>query len=388
MEVRKGIVDCSPADVGYDGSRLDAVDAFFTRMIEQGIIFGVSYRLARRGKTFAAAALGSRHYQKPEILMQPDSGFSIASQTKLFPAVAIQMLVEDGLVSVEDRVAKYIPQFDGAPYDEITLIHLLTHTSGLYPEGSIPDKHHIGAFGLIERQFEKDGMETDWIAAGLSSGLRRPPGTEWQYCSFGIAVLGAVIEKVTGVKSEDFILGRICKPLGMTGTTFCMTKDMARNAVVFGEWNEKTIEKVERGEKREMGMWDLIPPVAGGLFSNTADMVRFGSMLQNGGKLGDARILGRKAVESMTEHRLFDVPDRCWGSVENDRSYGLGVDMRRYPGSLTSHGTYFHEGAGHSVLIADPAEGMVCSCVYPWGPDDWNNDCNGRLYNVMWSGLY
>jgi CubicO group peptidase (beta-lactamase class C family) len=378
MKIIQGSVECAPADIGYDAVRLDAVNAFFARMIENKAIHGVSYRIARRGKTFAAAALGSRHYKDPGKLMQPDTGFYIASQTKMFTAVAIQMLVEDGLVSVEDRVAKYIPQFDGAPYDGITLIHLLTHTSGLYPEGSIPDKHHIGAWDHISRQSEADGKDTDWIAAGLRGGMRRPPGSEWQYCSFGITVLGAIVEKVTGIQSEEFILGRICKPLGMDSTTFDPTPEMVRESIIFDEWAEKRDE--------DKGIWGMIPRVSGGLFSNTADLVRFGAMLSQWGRLDGTRVLGRKAVESMTEHRLFGVPDRCWGSMENDRQYGLGVDMRRFPGALTSHGTYFHEGAGHSVLIVDPAEEMVCSCVYPW-VGEFDGDCNGRLYNVMWSGL-
>ncbi|MDR0326064.1 MAG: beta-lactamase family protein [Oscillospiraceae bacterium] len=387
MNIIQGRTDCAPADVGYDASRLGAVNGFFTRMIEQNVIHGVSYRLARRGKVFAVAALGGRHYKNPGVPMQPDAGFHIASQTKAFTAVAIQILVEDGLVSVEDRAAQYLPQFDGAPYDGITLFHLLTHTSGLYPEGSIPDKHHIGAFDHIDRQSETDGKSTDWIAAGLRSGLRRPPGTEWQYCSFGIMVLGAIMETVTGVRAEEFIINRICKPLGMDGTTFAPTPDMARSAVIFNEGNEKRLGGIERGDPIDDGIWDVMPGVSGSLFSNTADLVRFGSMLSQWGRLGDARILGRKAVESLATQRLFNIPDRCWGSAENDRKYGLGVDMRRFPGSLTSPGTYFHEGAGHSVLIVDPAEEMVCSCVYPWVGGEWNADCNGRLYNVMWSGL-
>lgn len=386
MNIIQGIVDCKPEEIGYDSSRLDAVNAFFARMIENKAIHGVSYRLARRGKTFAAAAIGSRHYKDPGVAMQPDSIFSIASQTKMFTAVSIWALVEDGLVSIDDKVAKYLPQFDGAPYDQITLYHLLTHTSGLYPEGSIPDKHHIGCWDHIERQAEKDGKDTDWVAAGLRGGLRRSPGTEWQYCSFGIMVLGEIVRAVTGIHSETFIMERICKPLGMTDTAFDSTPETARRAVAFGEWDVKWQEAVERGEKPDRGIWDIMPRVSGGLMSTTNDLIRFGIMLQQWGRLGDTRILGRKAVESMATQRLHGVPDYCWGSNTAERFYGLGMDMRRFDGSLTSPGTYFHEGAGHSVLIVDPKEEMVCSCVYPW-VNDFDNDCNSRLYNVMWSGL-
>ena len=388
IEVLQGKVDCAPKDAGYDGTRLDAVNAFFSRMIEQKVIYGAAYRLARRGRTFAAAALGSRHYKKPDVPMLPDSVFTIASQTKAFTAVAVQILVEDGLLSIEDKVAKYLPQFDGAPYDAITLFHLLTHTSGLYPDdGCIPDKHHVKCFGHIESQFEKDGKNTDWIAAGLRPGMRCPPGTEWAYCSFGIMALGAVIEKASGIKVEKFIEERICKPLGMTETAFNPTADMAKRAVIFNEWAETRTAAKQVPSAGEGGLWDLIPGNAGALISTTEDMIRFGIMLQQGGRLGGARILGRKAVESMTTQYLYGVPDFCWGASTKERRYGLGLDMRRFTGSLTSPGTYFHEGSGHSVLIVDPAEEMVCSCVYPFVDDVWNGDCNNRLYNVMWSGI-
>jgi len=387
MKIHYEKTDCPAAEVNYDSRRLDAVNKFFTRMIENKIIYGVSYRLARRGKIFAAASLGGRHYNNPGFPMLPDTPFGIASQTKMFTAVAVLMLAEDGLISIDDTVAKYLPQFDGSPYNEITLMHLLTHTSGLYPEGSIPDKHHVGAYEHIRTQYDQDGASTDWIAAGLRGGMRRKPGTEWQYCSFGITVLGAILEEVTGIKYKTFIIDKICTPLGMTSTTFDPSPTTAKNAIVFNEWNEKFLSEVENGIKSDEGPWDIMPSAASGLFSTTEDMVSFGIMLEQKGRVGDVRILGRKAVELMATQRLFNIPDICWGSDEKDRKYGLGVDMRRFPNAFYSPGTFLHEGSGHSVLIVDAAEEMVCSCVYPWVDGKWNGDCNGRLYNVMWSGL-
>lgn len=387
MKVITGSVDCKPKDVGYDKSRLDAVNNFFAGMIERNVIHGVSYRLARHGKTFAAAAMGSRHYKKTGELMQPDSVFSIASVTKSFTAVAIQALVEDGLLAIEDKVAKYLPQFDGAPYDQITLFHLLTHTSGLYSEGSIPDKHHEDCFTHMERQYEKDGKNTDWIAAGLRGGMRCKPGVEWQYCSFGIIVLGAIIEKVTGVKATDFISERICKPLNMSDTTVTPTPDMAKRAVIFDEGDIEKTQAIIDGKHTDDGIWDVLRGTAWGMYSTTSDLLKFGIMLQQGGRLGETRVLGKMAVESLSTQRLFGVPDYCWGANTAERRYGLGVDMRHFTGSLTSPGTYFHEGSGHCVLIIDPAEEMVCTCVYPWVNSEWNEECNNRLYNVMWSGL-
>ena len=385
MKVIQGTRECAPSEVGYDETRLDAVNGFFQCMIDNKVIHGVSYRLARNGKVFASAALGSRHYKKSDVLLKPETNFRIASQTKMFAAFAIQLLVEDGLLSVEDKVADYLPQFDSAPYNEITITHLLTHTSGLSPEGSIPDKYRTGAWEFIEEQAKIDGLNTDWLAAGLKCGLRRPPGTEWQYCSFGTVILGAVITKLTGINCEKFILDRICKPLRMDSTTFDPSYEALNNGVIFDKYTEDEIKNTKK-KNNEKSVWDDVPRVGGGLYSNTADLIRFGIMMSQWGQYDGVRIIGRKAIESMIEQRLFNIPNFCWGANDNDRRYGLGVDLRRFPGSLTSVGTYFHEGAGHSVMIIDPVEKMVCSCVYPW-VKDWDAACNGRLSNVIWSGL-
>ena len=385
MKVFSGRTDCAPEEVGYDSRRLDAVNEFFARMIRDGIIFGASYRLARRGKVFAAASLGSRHYAKPDMEILPETPYRLASQTKVFTAVAIFMLAEDGLVSIDDYVRKFLPQFADAPYNGITIAHLLTHTSGLYPEGSIPDAHHIGTYEHIEREFEKNGDAADWIAAGLRGGMRRKPGEEWQYCSYGIQVLGAIVEKTTGMKFKDFVLEKICAPLGMTATAFDISPETAARALVFSDRDEKNLAEIQ-ARKRGSSHWDLVPPASSGLYSTAEDMIRFGMMLQNGGRLGDVRILGRKAIDVMATQHLTNVPNFCWGGNEKDRKHGLGVDMRRNLGAFFSPGTIHHEGAGHSVTLIDRAEEMVCTCVYPW-VTEWNGDCNFRQFNVMWSGL-
>lgn len=386
MNTAQGAVDCAPAEVGYDASRLDAVNAFFARMIEQNVIHGATYCLARYGKVFASAALGSRHYAKPDIPMAPDTPFSAASITKAFTATAIQNLVEDGLLAIDDPVAKFLPQFDGEPYSGITLHHLLTHSSGLYPESGIADKHHPTWRVFAEQRYEEDGPDTDWIAAGLSGGLRKKPGEEWQYSNFGFQILGAVIHSVTGNRARSFIEERICKPLGMTASGFSLAPEAAERAVVFGKWDEQHLASIIRGKPKDASMWDLMPGTSGGLYTTASDLIRFGNMLLGMGRLGNVRILGRKAVERMTAQHLFDTKDFCWGANSPERRYALGWDMRYITGALPSQEMYFHEGSGASILIVDPLEELAGTWVIPW-VGDWSNDCSRRIVNVVWSGL-
>lgn len=134
-------------------------------------------------------------------------------------------------------------------------------------------------------------------------------------------------------------------------------------------------------------MWDMMPCTQGGLVSSTEDLLRFGIMLQQWGRLGGTRILGRKAVEVMSSKQINGIPTYCWGENKPDVPQGLGFTLRRFTGSLISPGAYSHEGAGASMLIIDPVTGLVCVCVYPWVNGEWNGDCNNRFCDVVWSGL-
>ena len=141
-----------------------------------------------------------------------------------------QILVEDGFIRLNTPVGEILPQFAEKPFDKITLWHLLTHTSGLYPDGGcFPEAAPKDAWELIDLAAEKwDGKsDFDWISTGISAGLRRPTGTEWQYCSFGFALLGEIIARVSGKHAHDYIEEKILRPLKMTDSSFYFNADTA-----------------------------------------------------------------------------------------------------------------------------------------------------------------
>jgi CubicO group peptidase (beta-lactamase class C family) len=350
--------------------------------------------------------MGRSHYKKPELLLQPDSVFTPGNQ--MFTAVAIQMLAQDGLLFLDEPAGKYLPQFNSPPHDQITLFHLLTHSSGLYPSaGVIPDKHHINCYELIAEQIEKDGMDADWIAAGLRAGMYCEPGTRWVLSSFGYNVLGAIIEKASGHKATDFIMERLCKPLGMTDTLFIPTPDMARRAVIFDEYDEETMEAAERGKPLSNGLWDTISAPASGLFSTITDLVHIGIMLQQNGIYNGTRILGRRSVKCLTTEAVR-LPDYCFNANGAEHIFSLGFNIKyTYYGDLnkennncwlTSPETCSWPMNNGGIFIIDPVEELVCVCYHPWtvkgligegkvGQSGWNPDCNNRVQNVFWSGL-
>lgn len=378
-----------PDEVGYDPVRIDALNRHFEDMIAKKKIMAANYCMARDGKVFANAAHGKlsfREEDKREV--RPDTIQRIASITKLFTSVAIWQLVEDGKLRVNQRVGEIIEEFNDKTFYDITVAHLLSHTSGLHPDpGCFENKfyqsqwHHIG---------EDKGK--NWIAAGLRSGMRTKPGTEWAYCSFGFMILGEVITRVSGVFANDYITEHIIKPCGLKDTGFINNqKNIAARANIMDEEEEKLINEILDGtykEKEEDKFWSTLPGTGGSIYSTAYDLCRFGTMLQQYGFIDGNRILGRKAIEKMsTLYTTPNIKDYCWNTGGPYREYGLGPDMRCNDASIYTKGTFFHEGAGGCCLIIDPKEKLVAAWFIPFVNDVWSPE---PLYNaaaVMWSGL-
>ena len=395
MDIIRGKTDCSPEETGYDESRIDKLNERLISMTERRIIHGAAYCICHKGKIIASGAVGRNNMLGENVPMQPDTVFETASLTKVFTATAVMQLVEDGILNLNDAVGKYLPQFAKEPFAGIKLIHLLTHTSGLYPDGgcfdeSFPKDH----WTLIKEAAKLEGDDDlDWISAGISSGLRRAPGAEWQYCSFGFVLLGEIISRASGTDVHDYIEKNILMPLGLKDSGFYLNKDTAARCFVYSERFREYIEKIVSGEKsgREGNgdFWDKIPQTGGGLGSTVYDLARFGDTFANGGRSGSVRLLGRKSVEKMSKVQLCGVPDHCWGANEPNRLYGIGFDIRRTPSFTYSDRTIMHEGAGASSLDIDLEEHLTAAWFVPFdeGAGGWSAEPLYNVQNIIWSGI-
>lgn len=174
---------------------------------------------------------------------------------------------------------------------------------------------------------------------------------------------------MTGVTAEQYIEEQILKPLGMKDTVWELTPELARRAIIRNERREKRLNDLINGNLPEVSpeekLWDTVSSTGGGLASTPADLIRFANMLLGMGTLGDTRIVGRKAVEKITTRTLYGVPDYCWDNDVKDRSYGIGLDMRRGPAFLYSPTSYFHEGAGACCMAIDPTEQLAAVWFVP-----------------------
>ncbi|OMD48371.1 hypothetical protein BSK56_11345 [Paenibacillus borealis] len=391
-----GSTDCSPAEVGYDTSRIGVLHNHFQNLIDQNKIQAASYCVSRYGKTFMHGAVGPLSFRedRTEPLL-PATVHNIASITKAVTSVAMAKLVEDGILRFDLPVSAFLEQFNVEPFNKIDIYSLLTHTSGLFPDcaGSLIP-YHKSYWQLIGEYFEKYNPESgdpDWITAALSCGVNKKVGEEWQYCSFGFCLLGEIIKKVTGITAEQYIEEQILKPLGMKDTVWELTPELAGRAIIRNERHEKRLNDLINGNQPEVSpeekLWDTVSSTGGGLASTPADLIRFANMLLGMGTLGDTRIVGRKAVEKITTRTLYGVPDYCWGADNKDRSYGIGLDMRRGPAFLYSPTSYFHEGAGACCMAIDPTEQLAAVWFVPFTGDNWYAEGLYNVTNIIWSGL-
>lgn len=387
----------APSDAGFDPGRLEAVDRHLQRLIDAKELQAASYCLSRDGKVFADKALGRLSYKEGDAReLRPDSVQWIASITKLFTAAAVFKLVEDGYLRPNQAVGEILPEMAAPPYGAITVAMLLSHTSGLNPDGGcFENKYYKTPWDFIAMM-----PESNWLEAGLSVGLRSKPGTEWAYCSFGFVILGEVVTRVSGLDVHDFIRREIFEPCGMQDTAFpwrLLAQDgerargLLRRMAIRNEEGEREIaEALSGGTGREADSpFAKMPGTGGSIVSTASDLCKFGAMLMNKGTtLEGKRVLGRRTVSRMTElYTGPEIKDYCWGASGTPRMYALGPDKRRNADSLYSPGYFFHEGAGGCALVIDPEERMVGAWFVPFVNDVWRPAAIYGTGAVIWSGL-
>jgi CubicO group peptidase (beta-lactamase class C family) len=278
-----------------------------------------------------------------------DNVFWIASMSKMFAGASIMMLVDEGKASLDDPVTKFIPQLEKgmvvAEQDTnhvllrplarpVTIRHLLSHTSGLT--------------GMSELQKTTGSDSAPLKARALSSvtgPLQWQPGEKYQYGNQGMNIAARVVEIASGMAYENFLQKRFFDPLGMTETTFWPDEaQIARLAGAYGPNKEKS--GYARGgiaflTKPYGDRVHRFPEAAGGLFSTTRDILRYGLLLANDGELDGKRYLTRAAMDELRKEQ----------TGETKVNYSLGYHLR--------NGMFGHDGAYGTDLSVNPATGMV-----------------------------
>jgi CubicO group peptidase (beta-lactamase class C family) len=385
--VIKGNTQFTPKEAGYQEERLEILNNHFLGMIEKKELVSASYCLCRDEKVFTDTAIGSLSYEeKDDRMFTPDTIFSIASITKLFTAVAILKLVEDGKMRLDQPIGEFIEEFNAPPFNTINTVHLLTHTSGIIEdEGAHEDKYYEGWWKSIE-----EGQVDKWIEAVLKKGQRSKPGKEWAYCSVGYMILGELITRVSGMFCHDYIQKYIIEPCEMTDTCFGRKLELADRYNIRTPWMAEDISRLKSGEVEEGNGWEKLPGTGGGLFSTCRDLIKFGTMMLNNGVYNGKRVIGRKALESMRRvHTAPDVKDYCWGAQGWFRGYGLGPDIfqANNESQLITPGIIAHEGFGTCCMMIDYEESFVAVWAAQFYDGDWYAHALRNVASIIWSGL-
>ena len=333
-----------PEEVGMDSAKLAAIKPAMEELLKQKRAAGVVTLVVRDGRTVHVEAAGMADIEKKKA-MTPDTIFWIASMTKGITSTAVQILADEGKLTLDEPASKWLPELakvkvagGRALFRPITLRDLLSHTSGIADparkpsDGNVPIAQY--ALDLLKEPFEFQ------------------PGSEFEY-GFGLTVAGRIVEIASGKSFEQFLGERIITPLGMKDTTWhpdaaqrtriARTYKMSGEALVPAHNAFLTSEPDIRREAEP----------SGGLFSTAADMARFYQMVLNGGELDGKRIVSAKGVTEMTKpHAASGRPIQ----------YGLGWFNNATEKKVTPHmsaKSFGHGGAFGTNGWIDPEKKMV-----------------------------
>jgi CubicO group peptidase (beta-lactamase class C family) len=346
--------------------------------VAEGITPSLVVLAARRGVVFLHEAFGRLTPEAESPALRPDSIYPVASISKPVTATAVLCLVEDGRVGLDRPVQDYVPEFAGAGKEAVTIRHLLTHTSGLRDELVEAHIRHKLASGAVtpDGRTEPESLALFppyvmyWhFESGLDAPLGRSAGAELVYSSYGYAMLGEVIQRVSGRSFAVFCRERIFAPLGMGDSYFEVPEDI---------W-ARVVRRPESFPPAHLNVRERIPAATpqGGLSSTAWDLAVFGQTFLNCGTYGAARVLSPASVAQMTHDQVPVVLASETGTSYGHPASGLGwwvnvpQGVRVFHAGRLSTSAFAHAGSGGSLLCVDPTRELVIVWLSIWAAPDF-----------------
>jgi CubicO group peptidase (beta-lactamase class C family) len=382
-----------PETVGMSSARLTQLDNVMKRRyVDGGYLPGMLTHVYRKGHLVHTGICGHMDIERGKP-MREDAIFRIYSMSKPITAVALMMLVEEGLIGLDDIVASHIPEWKNlgvyssgmpsllpdAPPSFLTtpvqramkVVDLATHTSGLtygFMMRSAVDAAYRKA-KVVDR--ETPGGLQGMVGQLAQIPLDFSPGTAWNY-SVSIDVLGYLVEKLSGMSFGEFLRTRLFDPLGMNDTAFYVpSDDIERFTSCYQpETQGSGLRLQDDGRESTYAKPPMLESGGGGLVSTAHDYLRFCRMMLNGGVLDGVQILSPKTVALFSLNYLPDareIADMALPGMFSESGYagvgfslGCGVNVNvaktRLPGSL---GEYFWGGAAATAFWIDPKEELT-----------------------------
>jgi CubicO group peptidase (beta-lactamase class C family) len=337
-----------PARIGLDAARLERVYEQLSLWTDTGEIPAVGLCVGRRAGVVAPRVFG-RHSPGGRTPARPDALFLLASITKPITATTVMLLVERGRITLDDRVADFVPAFAQNGKSDVRIRHLLTHTSGL-PDMT-PSNERLRA--------EHQPLQA-FLDEVCTLPLLFPTGTQVRYQSTGFAMLAEVVHQATGMLLREFLAQELFEPLGMSDTSLGL-REAAKDRL--------TSVRISPAQQKTDWNWNSpywlnFGAPWGGLISSPSDLARLCRMLLHSGSVDSKQILGAATVRAMTTNQLATMPlvpeddRRC-------RPWGLGWRLSWPAGpesfcDLISPRAFGHWGATGTLCWIDPDADLFC----------------------------
>ncbi|HEY5072216.1 MAG TPA: serine hydrolase domain-containing protein [Caulobacteraceae bacterium] len=381
-----------PESVGLSSARLDRLDRVMkSRYVDGRDLPGLLTMVYRRGEPVHTGISGHMDLERDKP-MREDAIFRIYSMTKPITSVALMMLVEEGLIGLDDAVHTHIPSWKalgvyasgvpallaGAPTSFLTtrplrpmkVVDLVTHTSGLtygfMMRTSVDAAYRKARVGEFTTPGGLDGMIEQLAALPLEFS----PGTAWNY-SLSIDVMGYLVQKLSGISFGEFLRTRLFQPLGMTDTDFhCPPEKLDRFTSCYQPREGGGLKLQDDAQKSTYAEPPSLESGGGGLVSTAHDYMRFCRMMLHGGALDGVQILSPKTVELFSLNHLpqnKELEEMAPPGLFSEAGYagigfsiGCGVNLNvaktRLPGTV---GEYFWGGAASTAFWIDPKEDLA-----------------------------
>ena len=367
-----------PERVGMSSAKLHVLKDYFQKQVDDGLEPGFQILVARHGKVVMHENIGYMDVVTQQRITN-ETMFRMMSQTKPVTNVAAMILYEEGKFSMDDPVAKFIPELadlkvyagvDQAgnmmleePRHAPTMHELMTHTAGFTYGGGYNDSPVNEVYRQLQ-PFEFGVTRQEAVDRLASIPLAYQPGTEYMY-SFSADILGIVVENISGLDLGTFMQKRIFEPLGMDETMGWVPPELEPRLMKFHGYDESGKLIILPQFLTSSGQDHAVvkPVLFGGgyqLLSTTADYYRFAQMLLNGGKFNGVRILSPSTVKFMTMQRYpVGIRERYWAPGQG---LGLNISVVIDPTQINypvSAGEFSHGGVANGYFFVDPEEDLV-----------------------------
>ena len=374
--------------LGFDPERLAQIGPAMQAYVDDQRVPNLVTLIARHGQIVHLDARGVLGFESGAPA-STSTLFRMFSNTKPVAGVATCILYERGLLTPDDPISRFLPEFHdnrvqvpNAPgmteraRRRITVRDCLTNTTGFVNPGTMPSSYReqyrdaLATLGWVRRETDARPSPRERVRALAELPLMAHPGEYFGY-HVGYPVLTEVIAAAAGQPVDEFFKENIFEPLRMDSTGFYVKDGLAEH---FGDSyvprETDGVVKLEVADhaatsEKVTGSGEFcVGGSSGGIVTTAGDYARFGQMLLNGGELDGTRILGRKTVDMMVGNHTGDMEIPMTGPGFH---WGLGVatyhGRDRLAPLIRSVGTYGWGGAAGTTYWADPAEGLLGVCL-------------------------